>query len=94
MRRCALRRNAYAVPGFVRCPRIWDFDRQDLAEAESARLAKIGPKTTIGQAVVDGKLRFLLQAGRYDTRAAATEAGKAGKTLGNLAANAQLVPAR
>jgi hypothetical protein len=94
VRRCALRRNAYAVPGFVRCPRIWDFDRQDLAEAESARLAKIGPKTTIGQAVVDGKLKFLLQAGRYDTRAAATEAGKVGKTLRGIAANAQLVPAR
>jgi hypothetical protein len=91
VRRCALRRNAYAVPGFVRCPRIWDFDRQDLAEAESARLAKIGPKTTIGQAVVDGKLKFLLQAGRYDTHAAA--AGDAAPVRA-AAANAHLVPTR
>jgi len=80
----------------IRCQawtfQIAAFDRQDLAEAESARLAKIGPKTTVRQAVVDGKLKFLLQAGRYDTRAAAAEA--AGKTLGGLATNAQLVPAR
>ena len=80
----------------IRC-RAWTFqiaafDRQDLAESESARLAKIGLETAIGQAVVDGKLKFLVQAGRYDTRAAATEA--AGKTPGGLAANAQLVPTR
>ena len=43
---------------------------------------------------MDGKLKFLLQAGRYDTHTAATEAGKVGKTLRGIAANAQLVPAR
>jgi hypothetical protein len=90
VRRCALRRNAYGVPGFARCPRIWDFDRQDLAEAESARLAKIGLKTTVGQAVVDGKLKFLLQAGRYDTHAAAGNAGQ----VRAAAANAHLRPTR
>jgi tetratricopeptide (TPR) repeat protein len=79
----------------IRCQawtfQIAAFDRQDLAEAESARLAKIGPKTTIRQAVVDGKLKFLLQAGWYDTYAAA---GNAGKTLRAAAANAHLVPTR
>jgi hypothetical protein len=84
VRRCALRRNAYGVPGFTA------FDRQDLAEAESARLAKIGLETTVGQAVVDGKLKFLLQAGRYDTHAAAGNAGQSRAA----AANAQLVPTR
>ncbi len=78
----------------IRCQawtfQIAAFDRQDLAEAESARLAKIGLKTTIAQAVVDGKLQFLLQAGRYDTHAAATAA----KTLRAAAPNAQLVPTR
>jgi tetratricopeptide (TPR) repeat protein len=79
----------------IRCQawtfQIAAFDRQDLAEAESARLAKIGPKTTVRQAVVDGKLKFLLQAGWYDTYAAA---GNAGKTLRAAAANAHLVPTR
>jgi len=67
------------------------FDRQDLAEAESARLAKIGLKTAVREAVVDGKLQFLLQAGWYETRAAAEAAGK---TLRAAASDAQLVPAR
>jgi tetratricopeptide (TPR) repeat protein len=79
----------------IRC-RAWAFqiaafDRQDLAEAESARLAKIGPKTTVRQAVVDGKLKFLVQAGWYDTYAAA---GNAGQIRAAAAANAQLVPTR
>ena len=79
----------------IRC-RAWTFqltafDRQDLAESESARLAKIGVNTAVREAVVDGKLKFLVQAGRYDTHAAAEEADK---TLGGLAAKAQLVPTR
>jgi tetratricopeptide (TPR) repeat protein len=79
----------------IRCQawtfQIAAFDRQDLAESESARLAKIGLNTAVREAVVDGRLKFLVQAGRYDTHAAAEAAGKA---LGGLAANAQLVPTR
>lgn len=78
----------------IRCQawtfQIAAFDRQDLAEAESARLAKTGLKTTVAQAVVDGKLKFLLQAGWYDTHAAAGDAGQ----IRAAAANAQLVPTR
>jgi len=79
----------------VRC-RAWAFqiaafDRKDLADSESARLAKLGLATTVRHAVIEGKLRFLVQAGWYDTCAAAEAA--AGK-IHNAAATAQLVPTR
>ena len=79
----------------IRCQawafQIAAFDRKDLADSESARLAKVGLATTVRHAVVDGKLRFLVQAGRYDTYAAAdADAPK----IRNAAASAQLVPTR
>jgi tetratricopeptide (TPR) repeat protein len=79
----------------IRC-RAWTFqiaafERQDLAESESARLAKIGVETAVGDAVVDGKLAFLVQAGRYETHAAA---GGETARIRAFAPKAQLVPTR
>jgi tetratricopeptide (TPR) repeat protein len=79
----------------TRC-RAWTFqiaafDRKDLADSESARLAKVGLATAVHPAVVEGKLRFMVQAGRYDTYAGADDDAPA---IRNAAANAQLVPTR
>ena len=79
----------------IRCKawafQIVAFDREDLADSESARLAKLGLATTVGHAVVAGKLRFLVQAGRYDTYPiAAADAPR----IRGIAHSAQLVPTR
>ena len=79
----------------IRC-RAWAFqlgafDRKDLAESASTRLAKVGLTTTIRPTVIAGKLTFLVQAGWYETYAAATaDAPK----IRNTDPNAPLVTTR
>lgn len=79
----------------IRC-RAWAFQlaafgRKDLAESASARLAKVGLTTTIRPTVIEGKLTFLVQAGWYETHAAAaTDASR----IRNADPNAPLVPTR
>jgi len=79
----------------IRC-RAWTFqlaafDRKDLAESASARLAKVGLTTAVRPTVIEGKLTFLVQAGWYETHAAAAADTQ---KIRNADPNAPLVPTR
>jgi len=79
----------------IRC-RAWAFqfaafDRKDLAESAAARLAKVSLTTTIRPTVIEGTLTFLVQAGWYETYAAATADAS---QIRNTDPNAPLVPTR